>query len=715
MMLHGSDAPIRESDTNVRSTHNGPGRVIQVLQGHASTIYRALVPMSALEALNCFELCDSDIPVTPSYLVLERDVQLHGSAEMYAVVSFSLPEECRSFTLKLDGTTLVALTEKERELLIERRDHAMVNPGIDGRYHLWLSDHERRLEAARASDVSQLPSQPLMSIVVPLFRTPLPYYRALMESILSQTYPHWELILVNASPADRQLVQAIASYEDGRIRVLELEENLGIAGNTNAGIRIARGSYISFVDHDDLLNPRALEMYVRAINEHPNADLLYCDEDNFHEDLADAYSPLLKPDFNLDLLYSHNYVVHMLTVSREALSCVELAPDETNGAQDYDLTLKISEVSRSIVHIPYILYHWRAHPGSTNGGVMESKPYAIAASTYALEHHFQRVGIDAASEPTDIVCVFRTVYPAAKDAVSVVIAPRTAEDLMETIDSLQAACEGRNLEFVAALPSEEAAQLTTEQASRIDTLVSVENDSDPLHRINAGVRGATHELLLICSDVIMFESAHFLDQLIGCLKRPEVGITAPKLLYGDALVAHAGAYVDGEGSIGLLNQNFTAAMGGGYHGFSECSCSYSAVGPTCFMIMKDDYMRHGGLDQRLGNTLLAMANLCFSLRAQKKETVVLPEALATARVPVIWSERDAAEAFQFAGCTEKSYKMLWGRWGKVWQRDTLFNPGLTMKRGYPQLDVADLPAPSPRPLYRRALSALKQRVLKLVR
>lgn len=262
------------------------------------------------------------------------------------------------------------------------------NASVDEKYPAWLQKRREVLSSKPA------PSDgPLMSIVTPAYNTPPAFLRKMIDSILSQSYGNWELVIVNASPDDKDMRRVFNEYADPRIKVIETPENLGITGNTNLGIAHCTGDYVSFYDHDDTIESYALAEYVRRIN---NSDvkpgLLYCDEDNIDENDVPSL-PLLKPDYNEDFLLSNDYILHWLTVRRDLLKKVELSGKDVEGAQDYDMTFKIIELGQPVIHIPEVLYHWRIHSGSTAGDPAQ-KTYTQNAGTRAIKNHLVRLGVE---------------------------------------------------------------------------------------------------------------------------------------------------------------------------------------------------------------------------------------------------------------------------------------------------------------------------------
>lgn len=237
---------------------------------------------------------------------------------------------------------------------------------------------------------------PLISVVVPLYQTPELYLREMIESVLHQTYANLELCLVDGSTEDETAGTIVQSYlqQDSRIRYQKLSENLGISENTNAAIAMAKGDYLALLDHDDLLEEHALFEVVKYLQEYPDTDFLYTDEDKVTFDSAHYFQPHFKPDFNKDLLRSNNYICHLLVVKRTLLEAVGLYRKAFDGAQDYDFILRCSEKASQIGHISKVLYHWRCHNLSTAGDP-QSKTYAYEAGKRAVEEHLKRMHVEA--------------------------------------------------------------------------------------------------------------------------------------------------------------------------------------------------------------------------------------------------------------------------------------------------------------------------------
>lgn len=274
---------------------------------------------------------------------------------------------------------------------------------------------QAELEAQRGA-VWEKPEH--FSILVPAYETDRAHLREMVDSVLAQTYPQFELIVADASVSDKVETE-MQYYKDSRIRYIRLPENKGISENTNAALAAAGGSYIALLDHDDILEADALYRMMEAIDSYRRetgeaAQMLYSDEDKCSGDLAVYYEPHWKEKFNLDLIISNNYICHFLVMKAELMRELKFRA-EYDGAQDHDLVLRAAarlmdtNNTQSILHVPYVLYHWRCHTGSTAENP-QSKMYAYEAGRRAAEDFCRSRGWRAAVTHTRHLGFFRVEY-----------------------------------------------------------------------------------------------------------------------------------------------------------------------------------------------------------------------------------------------------------------------------------------------------------------
>ena len=579
-----------------------------------------------------------------------------GPEPMVYVVSVVLPTDIRGFFAVVQGAGVYRYYYPvEKPAVVIERDILMCNPGIDGLYGAWAAS---RPSDEAVDDIGQLQLQPLMSVVTPVFNTPIRYIRELTDAMRSQTYPHWEHILVNASPDNQELTAFLHDLDDPRFRVIDLEENKGIAGNSLIGIEASTGDYISFVDHDDVIDARILEEYVRAINVELGADLLYCDEDTLSEDGTVRSEPIFKPGLNRDLLSSWNYVLHMLTVSRRAYDKVEPYGDDVSGSQDYDLTLKICSVADRVVRIPKVLYHWRENAGSfSHTGTAQVDARLFEPSMLAIRRHYESEGIDVEVAPRDITWLYRTSYvPSNACDVSLVVNVHDERSYGALLTSLE-----------------------TQRASIVLETLPVRDGM-----LNETIQAARGAYIVLVDDAMTFmDGFDALGHLRDALARPDLGIVSAKALTPEGLNLHAGLCVKSDGTFGYLNQGFVQGMGGGYNGCAESQCDYSAVDLTCVAFRKADFEAVGGLSVGYDTDLARAIDFSFRIRELGKLIMVDPDARVISRA----CPEQLYLGYSHLSDQPNDLERLWSRWGNEYRTDVLANPNYTLDNSYFNLNV----------------------------
>ena len=308
-------------------------------------------------------------------------------------------------------------------------------------YNEWFEKTKPSKEEIAAQREHKFEKEPKISIVIPLYKTDDNLLKELIESVLNQTYANFELCFADGSPKgfDKETILKAYAQKEERIVYKILGENLGIADNTNAALKLATGDYVAFCDHDDILPEYALYEVVKAINENPNADFIYSDEDKIDIAGKTVFEPQFKPDFNKDMLRSVNYICHLLVVKKDLLEKLKGFDKAYDGAQDYDFILRASEQAKQIVHIPKVLYHWRCHMNSTASNP-ESKLYAFEAGERAIKAHFQRtepgLSIESIEKGIDYG-IYHTSFNIKEELISVIIPNKDhSEDLDKAIRSL---------------------------------------------------------------------------------------------------------------------------------------------------------------------------------------------------------------------------------------------------------------------------------------
>lgn len=394
---------------------------------------------------------------------------------------------------------------------------------FDNTYDEWFKRNRITMRDLAAQRVAQhhLPLRPLFSVIVPLYHTPLDFFRDMTSSVLLQSYEHFELVLVNSTPEDAELARAVdeLAARDERVRVITLDRNYGITENTNAGIDAARGDFLAFFDHDDILEPDCLYWYAKGISDHPTTDLLYCDEDK----LVDGHLefPFFKPDWDPFFLETNNFVCHMLTVRADLVRSLPRPTSDLDGAQDHSMAFAAGERARNVYHVRRVLYHWRVHEHSTAGSE-NVKPESKAAGRLAVKRHLERLGCsDEVLQLEQPPHCFRVV-PSVNSStdVSVIVYGSSPTTCLEERGRLLLESSGWEDGEVLALPSE--------------------NEADLPSALAAALGRVSGEFVVLASERVRPRGADWLAELVGLARREGVGVVSPIVVYPDDTVCDAG-------------------------------------------------------------------------------------------------------------------------------------------------------------------------------
>lgn len=621
----------------------------------------------------------------------------------------------------------------------------------DAAYQQWFKTHCATKDELARQRSHQFTHEPLISVIVPCFNSQERYLKELLDSVVAQSYLHWELLLVDATCATSDVPakcaeehsrkldrahennethgrkqeartvasdRAIASDRVPVIRHLPLGGEGNIVTNTNYGIEQAHGEFVAFLDHDDLLEPDAIYSYVEAINNHPNATLLYCDEDLFEK--AGTYiQPAFKSKINVDLLYSHNYVTHFLMVRRAALLEEGLSDDAVSGAQDYDVTLKmvrralalsstssnvmdspntpLEALDNQLIHIPRILYHWRIHEESTSTGNKDVKPYAERAGQIALQRHLDARNIAARVETTDTPFVYRvryalpaadTPHPIDDPIVSIVIPSKDHVDVLDAcITSIVERSTFSQFEIIVVENNSvdpetfEYYQRLLQYDPRIRVVQWPQRDGNFNYSalINFGASQAQGDYLLLLNNDTEVITPDWIEEMVGYLQRPEVGVVGAKLYFRDHLTQHAGMEVGPFDAVVHVNQDFSSKREG-YLAKAVRPGNFSSVTGACQMVSHSLFDELSGYDEALA---VGFNDVDFCLRAQQAGYLVTFTPYAELyHYEFVSRGREVADPVKQARW-EKERDFFMARWPEPFEhRDPYGNPNLKRNNAY---------------------------------
>ena len=543
---------------------------------------------------------------------------------------------------------------------------------ITNDYGEWLERHRIAPQelAAMRLESRNFRASPMISIITPVFNTPVPWLIAAVESVLAQAYEKWELILIDDASTDAETVSALSELakRDQRIRVLRLEKNGGISVASNEGLRVASGEWIGLLDHDDFLEPDALFRTAKLLQSQPEADLVYSDEDKLTENGFDA--PLFKPDWSPDFFLSYNYLCHFVTIRRSFVEQVGGFRPEFDGAQDYDLLLRVTEKTQRIHHVPRVLYHWRRSANSTADNIRR-KPKALEAGKLAITEHLQRtgqIGHVAVDWRTHAYWVKREIVQPRK--IAIIIPLRDQIPLLtRCIDSLVRLTSYPDYEIVLVdngSESSEARDYFAQTPHRVLTYPGPFNFS----AINNFAVEQTQApwLLFLNNDVEIIEN-EWLERMAEQVQRPEVGAVGARLLFPDETVQHAGV-VMGVGGIAEHAFRGFPAEAPGVARQLQVIRNYSAVTGACLLTRRDVFEQVGGFDEERLPVTFNDVDLCLKMRRAGYLVVYTP--YAKLRHHESATRRPAKEA--------RETEVMQERWPEALACDPYYNPNLARAR-----------------------------------
>jgi len=532
----------------------------------------------------------------------------------------------------------------------------------DIRYRRWRRKHALSGSTLQSmkTEVDDFPYRPLISIIMPVFDTDPEMLRRAIESVEAQVYPNWELCLADdcSTRADTKAEIEKLSVPGGKIKMKALSQNAGIAGASNVAIGLAEGEFIALLDHDDELAPDALFEAVKLLNECRDADMIYSDEDKLDERgrHVEAY---LKPDWAPEQLLSNMYTCHLGIYRKTLIDEIGGFREGFDGAQDYDLVLRLTERTDKIHHIPKVLYHWRMSSGSTasdysNQG--ETKTPEMS-SLKALKDAMERRRIEGVVEGGLFAGSYR-VRPAIKNDPLVTIMIPTRDNLGYLRKCIQSIDENdyRNFELIVVnnrSEQPETLEFLDAIAARENGRVLEYNEQYDFSRINnlAASHANGSYLLLLNSDTESIQSG-WLTAMLEAVQIPGVGVVGSKLLYPDDTIQHAGIVLWRCGPAGHLHSRLPRDNHG-YFGIVDIMRNCSAVTAACMLVRKNLYDDLGGLDVELP-VAYQEVDLCLRALECGYRTVYTPFSLLYHHESVVTGPRvDTHDENIFRGKWEK--------------------------------------------------------------
>ncbi|WCM20554.1 glycosyltransferase family 2 protein [Paraburkholderia bryophila] len=583
----------------------------------------------------------------------------------------------------------VAASLLRREGLAGLRSR-LTRSGAGGGYRAWIAQYDTldaEMREALKRDAGELWDKPLISIVVPVHNTPVQYLTEMLDSVLAQIYPHWELCIADDASSAPHVAKILSDYaaRDARIKSMRRSTNGHICVASNDALALASGRFIALLDHDDVLPAHALFMVARYVNRNPSARMLYSDEDKLAPGGQRA-QPYFKSDWNAALMLGQNMFSHLGILETALVKQVGGFRPGFEGSQDHDLVLRCAELAgeHSIVHIPHVLYHWRVIAGSTARDVA-AKPYARDASLRAVTEHLERCGLDARVEPLSAdSTMLRVIYRVPRPAplVSIIIPTRDrAELLSRCVDSLRERTSYPNYEILIVDNGsvEPGALELLERYARLSNVTVMRIDAPFNYSMlnNAAAARAKGSLLCLLNNDVEIESPDWLDILCGYALLPACGAVGAALWYPDDRLQHGGVQL-GIGDFAGHMHHLMPRGDRGYFGRAVLAQHVSAISAACLVVKKSLFDAVGGLDEEHLAVAFNDVDFCLKLRAAGYENTYVPYA-------ELYHHESASRGSDLGEVNAKRFlseaAFMHDRWQKMVEDDPYYNPNLATSGG----------------------------------
>ena len=548
-------------------------------------------------------------------------------------------------------------------------------------YQQWITKNVLTREDITAAykQTSQWQFRPKFSIIMPVYNVEEKWLEQAIESVRNQVYPYWELCIADDASSKLHIRPILTKYRklESRIKVVFRTENGHISAASNSALELATGDYIVLLDHDDKLAIDALYENAKLINQHPDADFIYSDEDKI-DIRGKRFSPCFKPDWSPEYLHTTMYTCHLGIYRTSIIREIGGFRSEYNGSQDYDLALRVVEKTKNIYHIPKILYHWRSIPASAASG-SQAKPWAYTAGRKALEDMLERSGYSGTVEETPNPGIYRVRRKIiGKPLVSIIIPSagiklNTSSGslylLENCIQSIQQLSTYNNYEIIVVdgydIPESNLEKITTYGIQ----LVRCAEPFNLSMRINQGANKAKGEFLLLLDDDTKIISPDWLESMLELSQQEEIGAVGAKLLSPDGRIQHTGTVIlDGNPCYTFYGYDSEHP---GYHCSNIVTRNYLAVTAACLMMRQEVFRQLGGLDENFPLNYNDV-DLCLKAHQTGYRNVVTPYAQLIHYESI--SRGKGLKAGEFQQFNDK-----WKDYFQALGKDPYYNPNLSYK------------------------------------
>lgn len=566
--------------------------------------------------------------------------------------------------------------------ILKQEDKIPLSDDIN--YQKWLTkNYPRKIDlTSMAENIKNLKYKPVISIIMPVYNTPGEFLKEAIDSVLNQVYPYWELCIADDASTKQYIQFLLTEYldKDKRIKVVFREENGHISLSSNSAIHLATGEYIALLDHDDLLTPHALYEVVKLLNQYPEADMIYSDEDKINQE-SKLQDPYFKPDWCPDSFLSRMYTCHLGVYRRELVKQIGGFRGGYEGSQDYDLVLRLTEKTDKIFHIPNILYHWRIHSESTAQDI-STKNYATIAAQKAIKDALERRGETGKVIP--IQGGYNNVRYEIKnhDLISIIIPTKNLGNLLNSC--LKSIFEKTTYSNYEILVIDNGS--TEEKTKQIIELWKIKEPQRFRSEVldipfnfskinNYAVKQTKGKYLLFLNNDTEVINNDWLHAMVEQAQRTNIGAVGALLLYSDNTIQHAGVTAGIGGVANHSHKNYPSEAHGYFNQIQTIN-NYSAVTAACLMCRREVFEEVGGFEEDLA-VAFNDTDLCFKMIDKGYRNICLPHVKLYHYESKSRGYEDTPEK---KARFNKEVKYMQSKWKDIIKHDPCYNPNLTRER-----------------------------------
>tara|TARA_A200000159_G_scaffold4505_1_gene4323 strand:- start:1252 stop:3534 length:2283 start_codon:yes stop_codon:yes gene_type:complete len=648
---------------------------------HSTKFVNRLFYLESSNAMLRFDPCEAETEFTLNTLMISKVPSFiamrHMKQRLYKLLSHvDDVEEYLDTNRKLNGGTLI-------ETVYEEYNKTFTTGAMEKSYPFWVEFDEPRALQKMQQTFTQVQSEVKFSIILPTYNTDPVYLEECIDSVLQQTHKNWELCIADDASTNAETISTLKSYEQKHtnIKLNLLSENGHISKASNAALNMVTSEHVLLLDHDDTLPAHTLSFFAKAITDNANAKVFYGDEDKIDEQ-GNRHQPHFKPDWNPDLLLSQNYICHPVVYKTSVLKKIGGFRVGVEGSQDHDLLLRATAGLKhdEVVHLPFILYHWRVIENSIASNA-SAKSYTTDAGIEAIRHFLEQSGQNASVDKGKYPNTYKVNWalPNEQPLVSLVIPTRDGYDILkQCLESIYDKTSYKNFEIIVVDNQTTCAQtlgLFSEYTSTKTNFRVMKWDKPFNYSAinNFAVSQAEGEVVGLVNNDIEVINEGWLTEMASHALRPEIGCVGAKLYYPNDTIQHAGVIL-GIGGVAGHSHKYFHKSEPGYFTRLHLVQNMSAVTAACLLVRKSVFEEVGGLNERDLTVAFNDVDFCLKVHTAGYRNLFTPWAELYHHESISRGEEDTPEK---VARFNKESEYMKDKWKKLLCNDTAYNPNLS--------------------------------------